>query len=246
MRKQQKTFLEHLEDLRLTLIFSTLLVIGGFFGSFFFRKEIINFLTNPAKSIYPKYENLSFLQAISPIEGFSLSIKTSFYTGLLITSPLLILLIFKFTESGLNKTERKSLFLPLFSTIPLFLFGAGFAYIFILPQILEFFYSYNLEMGISNQWRLSSYLSFVLKMLFIFGAGFQLPLIIFILVKMQLLDYQTMQSTRRKAWIILFIISAVLTPTPDMFTLLLLALPLIFLYEICIQITRIQKRRSLT
>ena len=241
IKDKRKTFLSHLEELRWTLFIAFITIIIGFIISFKLRYEIIKFLCQPIKPLYQSENILSFLQAISPAEGFLLSIKTSLWTAILITAPILLGLLFQFVKPGLKKQEKKSLFAPLFATIPLFLIGASFAYYLALPKILAFFHNYNIEMGISNDWRLSEYLSFVLQMIFIFGICFQLPLCILLLVKLGLLEQKTMQSSRRYAYIIILIISAILTPTPDMITLLLLALPLIILYEICILISRLIK-----
>ena len=105
----------------------------------------------------------------------------------------------------------------------LFLGGAVFAYYWVLPRALLFFYEWSGDMGISNDWRIGEYISFATQFTLLFGLSFELPVVVMVFVKLGLLSYETMSKTRSYAIVAIFVAAAILTPTPDVFTLLLMA-----------------------
>ena len=125
-----------------------------------------------------------------------------------------------------------------------FLTGVLFAYFVILPNVLDFFYNYSLEMGIQNDWRIGYYISFATQFVLIFGLAFELPVVVMTLVKLGILSYEMMRTTRSYAVLAIFVIAAIITPTPDALTLCLLAVPMYILYEICIWLSYFLEKKE--
>ena len=178
--------------------------------------------------------NIKLMGAFKPTEAFMLSMKLSFFGGIIISFPLLMYYILSFVLPGLKKEERKALWPALAIGFGLFLLGASFAYFVVLQNVLEFFYNYSSGMSIQNDWRIGYYISFATQFVLIFGLAFELPVVVMTFVKLGLLSYETMRNTRTYAVLAIVVIAAIITPTPDAFTLMLLAIPMYLMYEICI------------
>ena len=178
--------------------------------------------------------NLQLMSALKPTETFMLSMKLSFFAGVVVSFPLLLLFILQFILPGLHKHEQKILWPALAIGFGLFLFGVVFAYIFVLPRALTFFYEWGESMGVSNDWRIGEYITFATQFTLLFGLSFELPVVVMVFVKIGLLTHEMMRRTRSYAIVAITTIAAIITPTPDAFTLCLMAGPMIFLYEICI------------
>ena len=174
------------------------------------------------------------MQSLNPTEGFMLSIKLAFFAALVLSFPLLLFFLLQFILPGLHQNEQRALFPALGVGFILFLTGVFFAYFVILPNVLDFFYNYSLDMGIQNDWRIGYYISFATQFVLIFGLAFELPVVVMTLVKLGILSYEMMRTTRSYAILAIVVIAAIITPTPDAFTLGLLAGPMYILYEICI------------
>ncbi|MBK1835568.1 twin-arginine translocase subunit TatC [Roseibacillus ishigakijimensis] len=174
------------------------------------------------------------MQSLNPTEGFMLSVKLAFFAALVVSFPLLLFFLLQFVLPGLHKAEQRALFPALGIGFCLFLTGVLFAYFIILPNVLDFFYQYSLEMGIQNDWRIGYYISFATQFVLIFGLAFELPVVVMTLVKLGILSYEMMRTTRSYAILAIVVIAAIITPTPDALTLGLLAVPMYILYEICI------------
>lgn len=178
--------------------------------------------------------NLQLMSALKPTETFMLSMKLSFFAGIVVSFPLLLLFILQFILPGLHKHEQKVLWPALAVGFGLFLFGVVFAYLFVLPRALTFFYEWGESLGVSNDWRIGEYITFATQFTLLFGLSFELPVVVMVFVKIGLLTHEMMRSTRSYAIVAITTIAAIITPTPDAFTLCLMAGPMIFLYEICI------------
>ncbi|GHC47575.1 twin-arginine translocase subunit TatC [Roseibacillus persicicus] len=174
------------------------------------------------------------MQSLNPTEGFMLSVKLAFFAALVLSFPLLLLFLLQFVLPGLHKEEQRALFPALGIGFLLFLTGVLFAYFVILPNVLDFFYQYSMDMGIQNDWRIGYYISFATQFVLIFGLAFELPVVVMTLVKLGILSYEMMRNTRSYAVLAIVVIAAIITPTPDALTLGLLAGPMYVLYEICI------------
>jgi sec-independent protein translocase protein TatC len=193
-------------------------------------------------------DRFKFMSSLNPTEAFMLSMKLAFFAGTVIAFPLLLLYVLQFVMPGLHQHEKKAIIPALAIGFGLFLSGVLFAYLWILPSVLEFFYSYGESMGIANEWRIGYYLSFATQFTLIFGLCFELPVVVWVLVKIGLLNYELMSRTRGYAVVAIVVLAAVITPTPDAFTLCLLALPMVLLYELSIWLAwfdaRKQKKRE--
>ena len=188
--------------------------------------------------------NLKMMSALKPTETFMLSMKLSFYAGIVLAFPLLLLFILQFVLPGLHRREKHVLWPAMAVGFGLFMGGVLFAYFGVLPRALEFFYEWSGSLGVSNDWRIGEYISFAMQFTLLFGLAFELPVVVMVFVKLGMLTYETMSSTRSYAIVAIFIAAAVLTPTPDIMTLLLMALPMIVLYEICIWLAWLDRRNN--
>ena len=181
----------------------------------------------------PKHMNLRFFK---PGEGFNLSMKLSLYAGIVVGFPLLVYFLLEFIVPGLRPEERRILWPSLAVGFGLFLGGVFFAYSVVTPNALRFLYNYDLSLGGTTEYRFTDYASFVVQFTLIFGLCFELPVIVYALNKLGILSYQLMKNTRSYAIMIIVVIAALLTPTTDLVNLSLLAVPMVFLYEISIWI----------
>jgi sec-independent protein translocase protein TatC len=187
---------------------------------------------------------LVLMQALNPTEGFMLSIKLALFAGIVISFPLLLFFILQFILPGLKKNEKKALWPALAIGFGLFLAGVLFSYFFVLPKVLDFFYNYSQEMGVTNEWRIGYYISFATQFTLIFGLAFELPVVVMTMVRLGILNYEIMRNTRSYAILAIVVIAAIITPTPDVATLAFLAVPMIILYEICIWLAYFYKRKE--
>lgn len=190
------------------------------------------------------HDKLHLMGAFNPTEAFMLSMKLAFFAGIVVSFPLLLFYLLQFILPGLHTHEKRAVLPALGIGFALFLAGVLFAYFWVLPPVLKFFYTYSQEMGIQNEWRIGYYISFATQFTLLFGLSFELPVVVMTLVKIGLLGYTTMKNTRAYAILAIVVAAAVITPTPDAFTMCLLALPMIILYEICIWLTWWDERKK--
>lgn len=180
----------------------------------------------------------------TPQEGFMVCINVSLIAGVIVSFPLLLLFILQFVLPGLRDNEKGILFPALAIGFGLFLTGILFAYFAVLPRTLGFFASWNDDYGIKNTWMLGDYVSFATKFILIFGISFELPVVVMALVKLDFLSFKLMRTTRSYAVVAIAIFSALVTPTQDLLTLSLLAVPLYCLYEICIWLAYFMEKKE--
>ncbi len=188
--------------------------------------------------------NLKLMSALKPTETFMLSMKLSFFAGIILAFPLLLMFVLQFVLPGLHSNEKRVMWPAMAVGFGLFLGGVLFAYYAVLPRALLFFYEWSGNLGVSNDWRIGEYISFATQFTLLFGLSFELPVVVMVFVKLGLLTYETMSNTRSYAIVAIFVAAAVLTPTPDVFTLVLMALPMIVLYEICIWLAWFDRRKN--
>lgn len=187
---------------------------------------------------------LVLMQALKPTEGFMLSIKLAFFAGIVVSFPFLLYFLLQFVLPGMHATERRALWPAMLIGFGLFLSGVFFSYFIVLPKVLEFFHEYSAEMKIENEWRIGYYISFATQFTLIFGLSFELPVLVMTLVKLGILNCEMMRRTRAYAILAIFVIAAIITPTPDAFTLCLLAGPMVVLYEICIWLAYFMDKKA--
>ena len=184
------------------------------------------------------------LSSLKPTETFMLSMKLALYAGIVVAFPLLLMFVLQFVLPGLHEHERKVMWPAMAVGFGLFIGGVLFAYFLVLPKALLFFYEWSGNLGVSNEWRIGEYITFATQFTLLFGLSFELPVVVMVFVKLGLLTYDTMSRTRTYAILAIYIAAAVITPTPDIMTLNLMALPMLLLYEICIWLAWFDRKKA--
>lgn len=190
----------------------------------------------------PAQRGMQLMGAFHPGEAFMLSLSLAFYGGLVLSFPLLLLLALHFLLPGLRGSERRPVCRCVWASLGLFAAGGAFGYAVVLPRILCFFAGYAEGLGIANDWRIGYYLTFAAKLIFLFGAAFQLPVIVLPLIRLGLLPHERIRRLRAHAFIGCLAAALVLAPAPDPATMLLMALPMYLLFELCILYARLTRR----
>jgi sec-independent protein translocase protein TatC len=208
------------------------------------KLQVKALLTSKPKTDTDTNGNLKMMSALKPTEGFMLSMKLSFVAGIVVSFPLLLMFVLQFVLPGMHSHEKRILWPAMTVGFGLFLAGTSFAYFLVLPRTLLFFAQWSGDMGISNDWRIGEYISFATQFTLLFGLAFELPVVVMVFVKLGLLTYDIMSKTRSYAIVAIFIAAAVLTPTPDMLTMTLMAAPMIILYEICIWLAYFDRKKA--
>ena len=230
------TLAGHLEELRVRLGVSlaALLIATGL--SLVWVERIIRWLQRPVVDVLPRFAYFS------PVEPLMAYLKVALLSGLLLAMPVILWQLWGFVRSGLTRRERSSgLALVVWGSLQ-FLAGAAFAYYGLVPVSLRFLLCIGagvLQPVIS----INQYLSFVTTLLFWCGLVFELPVVLFILAKVGIVTSEWLRQQRPYAILVLVVIAAVVTPTTDPVNLLLMAVPMVLLYELSILITRVAIRR---
>ncbi len=209
-----------------------------------FKAQVRALLVTKPKTDNNVQGNLKMMSALKPTEGFGLAMKLSFVAGIVISFPLLLYFVLQFVLPGLHANEKRVMWPAMAIGFGLFICGTAFAYYLVLPRTLLFFSQWNGGMGISNDWRIGEYISFATQFTLLFGASFELPVVVMVFVKLGLLSYDVMSKTRHYAIIAIFVAAAILTPTPDIATMVVMALPMILLYEVCIWLAFFDRKKA--
>jgi sec-independent protein translocase protein TatC len=180
----------------------------------------------------------------SPAGPFVVATKVAFYGGLVLAAPFIFYFVSSFVFPALKMREKKYVYRGLFFGAGLFMSGVCFCYFVLMPVALAASAQYSEWMGFTtNQWRAEDYIGFVCKFMLGMGLGFELPVVILTLVKIGVLNYRLLKAGRPYAIVISFILGAILT-TPEVITQVLMAIPLLLLYEISVQIAGYWERRD--
>ena len=244
---EEKPFLDHLEDLRKMIVRIAMTLLVSTLVTFCFYDKLFEIIKHPlwATGVIKTPEELkAMLQILTPQEGFLMVMNLSLIAAVILAFPLLLFFLLQFILPGLKPAEKKALFPAIGIGAGLFLLGASFAFYVVLPKALEFFYTFNESLGMSNGWRLDGYVKFATRFILLFGVAFELPVIVMVLVKLDFLNYKLMSTTRSYAIVAIAIFAAIVTPTPDPFTMLVLAGPLYVLYETCIWLAYFMEKKD--
>lgn len=231
--------ISHLEELKTRLVRSLIALGIGFFISYALKDYLFLIITRPLVKVLPEGAHMIF---ISPPEAFITYIKIAFYFGLFFSSPYILMQVWKFVSPGLYDHEKKYI-VPffIFSSL-LFLFGISFCYFFVLPLAFQFFLTFTSEF-LKPMFAVKDYLSLSLKLIFLFGLSFELPVFIFFMAKVGIVDAPFLARHRRYAILLIFIMAAILTP-PDVLSQIMMAIPLMGLYEISIYLAKYAKKEQ--
>jgi sec-independent protein translocase protein TatC len=230
--EQRMPVTEHLEELRSRLLKMIYAILVGTVAAYFFRHPILNFLQAPIKKVL-KDNPLRFFSLMEP---FIVHIKVSVYAGIFFAIPVILYQIWMFVSPGLLAKEKKYLLPFIFMGSVFFLAGASLCYFIILPYGTRFFI--NFDPTLESTINIAGYINFCTRLILAFGIVFQLPLILLLLSKIGLVSSKTLSAYRKYAYIIFFVVGAILTP-PDPMTQLLMATPLVCMYELSVFLTRI-------
>ena len=236
---QEMPFLDHLEELRWSILRSLVALVIGMIICFAFSGSLLKLLTYPASRLDPPLI-FQFLK----VQGmFTVYIEIGFFGGLILALPYIFYQFWKFIAPGLHSKEKRY-FLPLIlSSTLLFMTGLSFAYWVILPFALNFFVGLAPE-DISANIAIDFYIGFAIRITFLFGIVFELPIVSYFLAKIGFISQALMRNYRRHAIVGIFILAALLTP-PDPITQIFLGIPLLLLYEFSIYIVEAVEKAAM-
>lgn len=260
MAKAEMTFFEHLEELRRKIIISAIAITIGTCISFYFNRYVVTILKLPfhlqmgnllASAIEmivgsgrlqgstmgflvlflrSKTQNVNAeLFKEGPLEGIMAFLGISLTFGVLLASPIVLYQIWTFISPALNQREKRYA-VPLFFIILIFFIsGVLFAYFVVAPVILQF--SANLFPGLENRWMISRHVKFIMRLMLGFGIGFELPIVMAFLARIDVINADGFREKRKYAIVLIFVASAILTPA-DALSMILMAVPLLCLYQL--------------
>ena len=244
---EQATFWEHLDELRSVIIRSLLVVVVAAAAAFFLKDWLFSIVLAPRSSDFISYRLIGIddvfqisLMNTGLTEQFMTHMRVAIYAGLLLASPYVLYQLFGFIAPGLYQNERKAATWIGISAYAMFLLGTLVNYLLIFPLTVRFLGTYQVSPDVANMLTLQSYIDTFIGMSFVMGVVFELPVVCAILGKMGLINGRMMAQYRRHAVVAILIVSAIITPTTDAFTLLIVALPIWLLYEVSIWIVRIK------
>ncbi len=232
-KEKEMSFLDHLEEFRERLIRCLVSVVLLSVVAFFFSSQMIDFIAKPLPGVY----------FMGPVEALSVRMKIAMIVGLIVSSPVILYQLWQFVVPGLLEKEVRIVApLVFFSTIS-FVIGASFAFFIVLPKMITFLLSFGTDK--LHPWiKIDDYLSFIGYTTLIFGVVFELPIVSYFLGRIGVISSATLRKGRRYAVVAILLVSAFVTPTPDAFNMMLLAVPLYLLYELSIIILLIQEVRK--
>jgi sec-independent protein translocase protein TatC len=236
-----KPFLEHMEDLRWTIIKMIGSLAAGMGVAFYFVTDMMNVLRAPLHKVSPTLADQLVTNGVT--EAFMISIEMAFFAGLVLSLPFLLYFLATFILPALTRKEKRFLFPGILASTLLFIAGSAASYFYILPKTLKFFYDYANRMQLRILWSWKDYFSFAAWLTIGLGLLCQLPVLVIVLSVIGLIDYKFLARTRPYAIIVILIIAAIIAPTPDPMTFLTLGAPVIALYEACIWIVWLLDRR---
>ena len=215
------SLVNHLEELRTRLIRSLLAVAVGSCVAYWFIEDIMHYLALPAGKLY-------YMQ---PAEAFFTYLKVAVVAGFLLALPVVFYHVWRFLLPALTKTERAALGIVVPVSVLLFFAGLAFSFFLVLPAGIRFFMGFGSE-ELEALFSVNKYFDFVIAFVLPFGFVFELPLVIVVLGKIGILTSEFLKKYRRVVIFLSFIIGAIITPTPDIFTQSMIALPMVALYEV--------------
>ncbi len=229
----------HLGELRRRIIYSSIVLVAFVIAAFVLKDYVFAALLRPLQNT-----EIDKLTTLGVTEAFMQVLKVSLYAGLFAASPFILYQFWAFIMPALHSHERRHVFLYTVFTTVLFMGGAVFAYFVVLPVGLKFLIGYGGE-AFDQMLQAERYLSFVSTFLLVFGSVFELPLVMLLLAWARIADHNKMRRVRKYAVVVEAIVAAVFTPSQDPLSMMLMLLPLMFLYEVGIWLARLaSKRRS--
>lgn len=238
------TFWDHLDELRGVIIRILVITAVAAAVAFCLKEELFAVVLAPRTSDFITYR----LMGVEPFaislmntgltEQFMIHLRTAFCAGLIVASPYIIYALFGFVSPALYDNERRYATILVGSGYVMFMLGTLVNYLVIFPLTVRFLGTYQVSPDVANMLTLQSYVDTLLAMTLVMGIVFELPVVSWLLGKMGLVDARMMRTWRKHAIVAILIVSAIITPTTDAFTLFVVALPIWLLYEVSIVILR--------
>src|SRR5271165_3166617 len=227
-------FLDHLEELRQRLVYSIIAVAVGFFACWWKVERIYEIMQRPIIDVLKANGMSEKLVYLNPVDPFNLYLKIAALAGLFLTSPFVLYQVWMFISPGLYRNEKRYVTPFMASTIALFSAGGYFGYKIVYPRALEFLIGFGSQF--TPMITISEYTSLFLSIILGMGLIFEMPILIFFLALMGIITAGFMWKNFRYAILIIFIIAAIVTPSPDVMSMCIFAAPMVGLYVISIGI----------
>lgn len=262
--EKEMSFLDHLEELRWHVIRAAIAIVVMMVVAFIFTREIFDYVIfAPGRPTFITFKWLCALGKTMGVDGlcvteipmkiqsrymmgqFTMQISSSLVIGLIVAFPYVVWELWSFIRPGLYNKEIKGSRGAVFAISSLFLLGICFGYFILSPMSIAFLANYSISDMISNEFDITSYVSTIVTLVLGSGLLFQLPVVIYFLTKIGMITPQFMRSYRKHAVVVIMIIGAVITPSPDPLSMSMVAIPLYVLYEISIFISALELRNKL-
>ena len=221
------SLVDHLQEFRKRLIICIIAVVIGSGVCYFYAAELVHFITAPAGKLY----------YMSPGEAFFTYLKVSFFAGFLAALPVVLYQVWAFVLPALSIKERLATIILVPSSVLLFFTGLTFSYMLVLPAGMKFFMGFATE-DLQPMLSLGQYLSFVISFLLPFGFIFELPLVIIVLAKIGILNSKMLLDKNKHVLVLSFVVGAFISPTPDVISQTMVAVPILVMYQVSILIVK--------
>ena len=245
---EPQTFWDHLDVLRASLIRMAIVVTGFTVVAFLMKDTLFSIVLAPRSSHFVTYQLLGaedftlHLMNTGLTEQFMIHVRTALYAGVLLASPYILYELFRFVSPGLYANERRYTVWIVGAAYLMFIIGTFVNYFVVFPMTVHFLGTYQVSPDVANMLTLQSYIDTLLGMSLIMGVVFELPVVCAVMGSMGLITNRMMTAYRRHAIVAILVVAAIITPTTDIFTLMVVSLPIYLLYELSIQIVRITKK----
>ena len=241
------SFWDHLDELRSRIIRVLLIIVVSTVVAFLLKEPLFNVVLAPRSSEFVSYRLLGVsafsihLINTGLTEQFMVHMRTSLYMGVLLASPYIIYEMFRFVSPGLYDNERRYALWIVGSAYVMFILGTLLNYFLVFPLTVRFLGTYQVSADVTNMLTLQSYIDTLISMSFLMGVLFELPVVCWLLGRMGIINAQMMGAYRRHAIVAILVLAAIVTPTTDVFTLFVVALPIWILYELSVLIVKLAK-----
>ena len=244
MERESMTFWEHLDELRSSLIRMACVIAVFAVIAFVMKDELFAVVLAPRSSDFVTYQLLGVkafslhLMNTGLTEQFMIHMRTAVYAGLLLASPYVLYELFRFVSPALYQHERRYAVWIVGTAYVMFMVGTLVDYFMVFPLTVRFLGTYQVSPDVANMLTLQSYVDTLLSMSLVMGVVFELPVVCGLLGRMGLINAQMMVTYRRHAIVAILVVAAIITPTTDVFTLFVVALPIYLLYEASVVVVR--------